>query len=91
VELDFLTRCVITGANVFLAGVELFLPGAFNMRVTMAGKASAPSGKSSFAELGLPDALTQIVAERTGRVSERTTRSTQKLSEVTKRRAPLMA
>ena len=67
-ELDCLTLCVITGANVVLAGVELFLPGAFHMRVTMAGKASAPSGRGSFAELALPDALTQIVAARTGRV-----------------------
>jgi integrase len=38
------------------------------------GKAAAPSGKGSFASLPLFEALKQIIAERTGRVSERTTR-----------------
>ncbi len=49
------------------------------------GKAAPPSGKGSFAALSLADAMTQLIAERTGRVSERTTRIDKERSKVLNR------
>jgi integrase len=49
------------------------------------GKAAPPAAKGSFATLPLNDGLDQIVVERTGRVSERTTRIDKERSKVLKR------
>jgi len=50
-----------------------------------AGKAAMPAAKGSFATLPLSSALEQIIAERIGRVSERTTRIDKERAKVLKR------